>query len=804
VASLAPRPREADAAAVLPYARHATDQVIALDTGALMLCLRLEGASFETADARDLNDWHSKLNGAWRNLASDRLAVWHHLVRREAAAWPRGGFQSGFARDLDAAYRQRLGRERLFVNELYLTLVLHPGREPAERTQAWVGRLLRASRVDLAEEDAVRRLEDAGRDLVQHLARYAPAPLSLYERGGLTFSEPLEMLRLVLTGRAERVPLIRGHLGGALHTERLIFGREALEIRSAADASFAGLFGIKEYPATTRPGLWDGLLSAPFPFVVSQSFSFLSKAAARAVMERKQNQMLSARDRAASQVAGLDAALDDLMSNRFVMGDHQASVLVYGETPRALADHMSRARALLADSGLVVAREDLGLEAAFWAQMPGNFRLRLRPAAITSRNFAALAPFHTHPAGKATGNHWGDAVALLRTSAGSPFHFNFHVGDLGHTFICGPSGSGKTVVQNFLLAQLERAGAQQVLIDKDRGAEIFVRACGGAYLALKPGEPTGFAPLKALADAPPDRAFLGALVRQLVSPPDRALTPAEESAIDGAIAALAPMPPAQRSISALRALLGQRDAGGIGARLEPWRRGGPLGWALDGETDALDLEPRLMGFDMTHLFDSPQVRTPVMMYLFHRLQGLVDGRRLVIDIDEFWKALGDEAFRGLVEDGLKTFRKQNAILVFGTQSPADVLRSPIAHTVLEQCATKIYLPNPHASERDYVDGFGLTQREFQLIREELSAEQHRFLIKQGLNSVVAELDLSGLVDQLDIISGRTETVELLDRMREVHGDDPADWLPPFQKARRAMPRADVALDDFRVENSRQG
>jgi type IV secretion system protein VirB4 len=513
--------------------------------------------------------------------------------------------------------------------------------------------------------------------------------------------------------------------------------------------------------------------------VAAQSFAFLSKASAEAVMTRKQNQLLSARDRAASQVDGLDAALDDLTSNRFAMGEHQASVAVYGEDRAALAEHLSRARATMADSGLVVAREDLGLEAAYWAQFPGNFRYRLRPAAITSRNFASLAPFHTHPAGRPAGNHWGPAVAFLRTSAGSPFYFNFHVGDLGHTFICGPSGSGKTVVQNFMLAELEKLDVQQVIFDKDRGAEIFVRACGGTYLTLKPGEPTGFAPLKALEFTPANRAFLGQLVRRLVNPADRPLTPPEERAIDDALLALGPMPPAHRSFAALRSLLGQRDAGGVGARLDRWRKGEALGWALDGEGDALALDARFLGFDMTHVLDQPEVRTPIMMYLFHRLQDLVDGRRLVVDIDEFWKALGDEAFRGLAEDGLKTWRKQNAMMVFGTQSPADVLRSPIAHTIVEQCATQIFLPNPHAQARDYIQGFGLTHREFALVREELTAEQHRFLVKQGLNSVVVELDLGGLDDALAVLSGRSETVALLDRLRAEHGDDPAAWLPVF-------------------------
>lgn len=794
---LEPRPksvaldRDLDPRASLPYARHVTDEIIALDTQALMMSFRLDGASFETADVRDLNDWHAKLNSAWRNLADDRLAIWHHLIRREhglneAGGYPDGRFRSAFAADLDARYRARLETTRMFVNELYLTVVLHPGREAAERAGAWLSR----RRGGTDEAEAVRRLEDAGRDLAQYLARYGVRPLSLYERDGLWFSEPLELLRLVLTGRPERVPLIRGHLSGAVYTARVIFGREALEVRDAAEARYAGIFGIKEYPAVTRPGLWDSLLSARFSFVATQSFSFLSKAAARAVMERKQNQMLSARDRASSQIEGLGDALDDLMSNRFAMGDHQASVLVYGSDPRGLADNLSKARAMLADSGLVVAREDLGLEAAFWSQFPGNFGRRVRPAAITTRNFAALAPFHTHPAGRAEGNHWGSAVALLRTSAGSPFHFSFHDprsggGDLGHTFICGPSGSGKTVVQNFMLAQLEKFGAQQVFIDKDRGAEIFVRACGGTYLTLRNGAPTGFAPLKALSFDAPGRAFLGQLVRQMVRTADRALSVQDERAIDEAIASLAPLPPERRSLSALRGLLGQRDAGGVGARLEKWCAGGPLGWVLDNPADAVGLEARFIGFDMTHLLDNAEVRTPVMLYLFHRLQALVDGRRLVIDIDEFWKAIGDEAFRGLAQDGLKTYRKQNAVMVFGTQSPADVLRSPIAHTILEQCATKIFLPNPHAAERDYVEGFGLTRREFALVREELAPEARQFLIKQGLNSVVAELRLDGLDAELAVLSGRTETVDLLDRIRAEVGDDPANWLNPFHQRRLA-------------------
>ncbi len=791
MASVALKPavlrRELDAAAQLPYARHVTDQIVGLDNRALMLSYRVAGASFETADPGDLNDWHGKLNQAWRNLADDRLAVWQHIIRREVQDYPDGVFRSRFAAELDAAYAERMASRRLFVNDLFLTLVLHPGRDMADRASALAARLRSGRRTGQEiDADAIKRLEEAGRDLVEYLGRYGLEPLGLYEHAGLMFSGPMEMLHQILTGRPERIPLVRGHLGSALYSSRVIFGREALEIRSPGETRYGGVLGVKEYPAATRPGLWDEFLKARFSFVASQSFTFLSKAGARAVMERKQNQLVSARDRAASQMDGLADALDDLISNRFVMGEHQASFLIFGDTPAALASHVSKARALLADSGLVVAREDLGIEGAFWSQFPGNFARRVRPAVITSRNFAALAPFHTYPVGRPAGNHWGDAVAMLRTAAGSPFYFNFHVADSGHTFICGPTGSGKTVVQNFMLAQLEKHGPQQIFIDKDRGAEIFVRASGGVYLTLRNGEPTGFAPFKALEASPANRVFLVDLVRKLVARDGTALTVQEVRAIEQGVAALEALPRERRSIAALRALLGQKDAEGVGARLERWARGGPLGWVLDNEDDALVLESRFLGFDITHLLDHAEVRTPVMMYLLHRIAALLDGRRLVLDIDEFWKALGDEAFRGLAQDGLKTWRKQNGVMVFGTQSPAEALASPIAHTIVEQCVTKIYLPNAHGVARDYIDGFGLTHEEFRLIREELTPESRRFLVKQGHNSVVVELDLGGLGDELAILSGRTETVALLDRLRAEHGDDPAVWRPLFQQHRRLL------------------
>ncbi|MGD9658687.1 MAG: transporter, partial [Methylocystis sp.] len=96
----------------LPYARHINDEMIVLDSGDLMLTFELQGRAFETSDVRDLNDWHSKLNVMLRNLHDVRLSIWTHLVRSRVEQYPGGNFRSKFARDLDAAYFERMNKER--------------------------------------------------------------------------------------------------------------------------------------------------------------------------------------------------------------------------------------------------------------------------------------------------------------------------------------------------------------------------------------------------------------------------------------------------------------------------------------------------------------------------------------------------------------------------------------------------------------------------------------------------------------------------------------------------------------------
>jgi type IV secretion system protein VirB4 len=158
---------------------------------------------------------------------------------------------------------------------------------------------------------------------------------------------------------------------------------------------------------------------------------------------------------------------------------------------------------------------------------------------------------------------------------------------------------------------------------------------------------------------------------------------------------------------------------------------------------------------------------------------MLDGRRLVCWMDEFWRLLSDKAFEGFATDGPRTWRKLNGAMCLATQSVSDVLAASISRTLIEQTPTKIFFPNPEGSHTEYVEGLGLSEREFRLIKEQLTVGSRQFLVRQGNHSVVCQLDLKGLDGELAVISGRAQSVDRLHTLIEQLGPDAQHWLPAF-------------------------
>jgi len=771
----------------IPYLYHWDHETIITKKKEFLQIIKVDGFSFETADDEDVDMKKMVRNSLLKSMGDGNYALWFHTIRRRQSAYPSGKQPPGFANHVDNMWRAKHDHKESFVNEHYITVVRKPDTKGAVAVHHYLQKLYEAS----SREQKLQGIRDSQKELTDIVGRitatlkdYGARVLTTVERDGLLYSEPMEFLgRLVNCGIAQPMLLTDMDIAHYLPAARLYFGDRAIEVCGSKKKRYAGMVSIREYAPATAAGLLDSFLQLPFEFVIAQSFVFHNRQSKISSMQLRQRRMIAAEDKAISQVAEISDALDMAMSGHVAFGLHQFSVLCYEETVEQMEKNISMTVAELVNLGINPVREKFFLEQLYWAQLPGNFDFVTRGADINSMNVSGFASLHNYPTGKIAGNHWGDAVTVLDTSSGTPYFFNFHQRDVGHTTIIGPTGAGKTVLMNFLCAQAQKFNCRMFFFDKDRGAEIFIRAVGGKYSIIEPGKRCGFNPLQ-LPDTSENRSFLADWVRTLVTVRDEPFTAEDMERVTEAINGNYKLAKQDRILRNIAPFLGIEGPGTIATRLKMWHSNGAYAGIFDNEEDIVDFsQGTSFGFEMGEVLQERISLEPVLLYLFHRISLSLDGTPTIIVLDEAWALIDNKTFSVRIRDWLKTLRKLNGMVVFATQSVEDATNSSISETLVQQTATQIFLPNPKATD-DYRKAFMVTEREFNLLKTTDPGSRF-FLVKQGQDVVVARLDLSGMDEVVNVLSGRAETVGVLDEIRAKVGDDPDAWMPLFQAAMAA-------------------
>lgn len=795
----------------IPLSTHVSPTVLKTVGGDYLLAWRLEGLPFVGREEWELEHRHSTFNRLLQTLRAPdyvNVAFWVHDIRRRRRIDARSRFRHRFNQQLSDGYYGSLTAQKLMGNELYLTMLYRP----VVSGKRFAARSADPAMLKAQQDEAVAKLQELATNVEAVLKDYAPYRMGMYEAANSgVFSEVLELYGYLLNRVDEPVPVLSAPVPNYLPVSRHLFSAKTGDFAihtPDGQNHFGAILSIKEYPDGTYPGVLNNLKYLDFDYVITHSFSPMGRQDALKALDRTKGMMVSSGDKAVSQIVELDHAMDQLASGNFVLGEYHFTFAIYADSQTQLAQNLATARAELSNAGFVSAKEDLAVTSAFYSQLPGNWRFRTRLANVSSLNFLGLSPLHNFVSGKKDHNPWGDCVTTLQTTNGQPYHFNFHathpgensLGEkaIGNTMVIGKSGTGKTALINFLLSQSQKLHPEPTIFffDKDRGAEIFVRACGGNYLALANGVPTGFNPFQC-ENSEGNKQFLSDLVKVLAG--KTVYTAREEEDIFRAVVSMLDTPMALRSMTNFQKSLPNMGDDGLYTRLRKWTAGNSLGWVFDNPSDRIDLtRANLIGFDYTDVIDNPEVRVPVINYLIHRLDAIIDGRPLIYVMDEFWKILdGEGGLKEFAKNKQKTIRKQNGLGIFATQSPEDALQSDIAAALIEQTATMVLLPNPNASREDYIDGLKLSEAEYNVVKS-LDERSRCFLVKQGHGSGVCQLNLRGLDDALSVISASTDNIGVLHGVLEdvaqregVTPDAlrPEQWLDIFYAKRKGSGRA---------------
>jgi type IV secretion system protein VirB4 len=783
--------REEQTSKFINIVMHYDDNTLLDKNGKLIKIIKLNGIDSTTKDNQTLNEYKNFRNNLLKNFSSE-FAIYFWEIRRKTTDFPEGEFKNQYANEVNEKYYRNTKKSGMFHKELYIAIITKQPEGIINKSFSILKQFNLAIDKDAKQKYLVARnkeLNEITLKTLSILASYTPKLLATYINNNIRFSEPLEFISQLINFDKFHVPLELSDAAKAIPRKRLFFSHRSgtLEMRSADNnRKFAAVLSIKAYQPVTYPGILDKLSLLKIEYVITQSFRFYDRQVAKTKLRDQQKELLQSKDESLRQSDQIDDAFDDTASGEVGYGRHHYTLVCYADTQDHLDKHIATIVSYFSDIDIVCVREDAASECGFWAQLPGNFGYIVRSANISTKNMASFASLHNYTKGQIKGNHWGDAVTIFETQSGSPYYFNFHYRDVGNFLIFGAMGSGKTVLVGFLILQSMKFGGKRVIFDKDRGLEILVRAMGGTYEIIKPGLSTGFNPCQ-LSDTPENRKFLSSLFKKILAINSEPLSESEIEIIENAIDGMYRLHQDERQFCHISSFFGSKKKDSLRSRFDLWHSGGTHAWLFDNTIDNLNLDADIIGFDLSYILADPFCKIPALMYLTYKIEQAIEGHRGILFCDEGWLALNDEYFRELINDWSRTPRKKNNVFGLATQVANDTTSFAISKSINESSFCQVFFPNSSADEKVYKDNFGLSDHEFELIKS-LPDDQHFFLLKFGRStnkqSVVIRANLSGMEDEIAVISAREETLLLLDKIRAEVGDDPCIWLPIFHERRK--------------------
>lgn len=736
----------------VPYACLYNENTILTKNGELLQTIKITGLSRELLghDAKDLREVLRTAVKA--HIPNDSFAIWLHTIRREQDVMAGGIFTNDFANKINSAWATQNRFHKQFINEVYISIAIE-GQDaritnPAVFTRGLIPRLDIKWRFNYIE-GIYKRLNDVTENMLRDLEAYGAKRLGLYEEQGVFYSEQFRFLEQLINLVDRPMPVAMEDLSSYLTSGDVTFSYNAMEVRTfEGRRRFGTVITLKEYKEASLKAI-DKFLLLPMEFIVTQCVNFVNPRTAFSKYQQQKYYFDIGGASELSQQSEVDRILTGDRGKPNDFGEQQISIFLLADSMRQLEFNVKNSIKFLGDHGLVTVREDLKFEECYWAQLPGNFIFVNRMAPTDTLHIGGFANLSNYPVGSRHGALWGEAVTTFHTANGTPYFFNFHQGDSGHTVLIGPPRSGKSVLMHFLLTQVTKFSPQIFYFDHHDAAGTLATALDGSALPVSAQTPVPLFNPFWLSNTENNRNFLIRLFNVMAKASGGALTAEDKAAIQQALERIYAGPAAEKHFAAFIRIFGEISPASVQA-FGPWSGNGRYAM-LFANTQAPAFA-KFQVFQTRGLEEEPMVFAAATSFLLQYMTSTRDGSPSVFAFNDAWATLRMTHIAEQADAWMQFLTSKNTLCLLATDDPAGAAAETTTPAILNNAFTQFYLPDNEA-DTYYKEIFGLNDIEFAYL-EAMDTEQRHFLLKQSGVSIVAELNLSKMDEFLSVLAGK--------------------------------------------------
>ena len=760
----------------IPYYNHFNPHTLLTKNGEVLQVIRIscnnKGLNYESGE-NDTQTLREHIRAALtKRMTSTHFSAWIHIIRRKKDVHYKDHFSGTFTSYMHDLWHKRHAWKYQYYNEIYIT-VLREGQGVALLDQKSLGKAIlphlnrnyRNTFLDKAAEELENVIDGMLQDIGVH---YRAERLSIVERApepgkaAIFHSEPVEFLATLYNLRATPFPVSACDVSKQTSPRDLIFGFNAIEAKGWDNRRrFGAILSLKQYREVTPEGA-DHLLQASVELIISQSISFTpAKKALKDYKIQKELFHMSG-DSYSLKASGLEEMLTGNHGAPTDFVETQTTILMLTDDAKKLDGEVQKAQEAFGKMGLLTVREDIKLEECFWSQLPGNFEFIRRRNILRFDRCAGFCRLNLFPDGYNRGVHWGEALSLIPTTVNSPYFFNFHVRDNGHTiaydFNSFKDPAGNTLI-NFLLASATKFNGRIYIFDRNQSTYLMTDKLDGRYHTFASAKRKSSSTMLqtnpfSLEDTKRNRAFLSAWCHLLLEP-YFSLEDSHHRLISACIDTLYAMPVSDRNLHTLIDLVAAEDYHLSSAFLRFAHRGECAG-LFDATHEMLDINTALHAFNMDALIKDSHSAVPMFAYLLHRIISALDGKPTIIVLHEVWDLLENAFFTPRIESLLEMLTQNNAMLLCTTQRPDLAQNKSTFQLLMRECATQLYIPDDiNADYRSMIPS--LAERDVQLLKR-MDRQKGSFLVVQNQESIALSIDLYHMDDVKAIFANDIKTL----------------------------------------------
>ncbi len=808
-----PKIASVEARDFLPAFAHYNSHLVISKDGELMQTIRIDayngGIDYEPHSLSGNNLRESIRRAISKHITIDNFAVWIHTLRKRKEVFKQTVDEHNFAAYVNESWRLLHDWSHQYHNSIYITLV-YDGQsgvifDKISLKEGATPRKNREFRNNYLEE-AAREMDLVAEAIIKDLSKkYQTRRLEVVERASnkennkennndkgtenkttvksilpevpVFYSEPMEFLSYLLNLRDEEVPLPDANISAALQSSDLLFGFNALETKSAEGIKrFGALLSLKQYrevPANTV----DMLLQAPVELIISQAFHFISAGEALKNYRLQKEMFEISSDDYSMRASGLVDILNANRNSPCDYGLQQTTIMVLADELKKIDEKIHNLKKAFGGIGLVCVREDIRLEEIFWSIFPGNIVFLRRKSPIPTAIIGGFAKLNRFPSGNYKNTFWKEPLALIPTLVNSPYFFNFHLKDRGHTVLLDFNFFGDHMADQalgFLLTQANRLTPRIYYFDFHSSAKLFFAMMNGIYRFLRPDSANE---LKlnpfSLAPQPRNMAFLAAWCGELINASKAELADIKqaiqnlyaenkiENKIENKLAdKLADktenQPEKQYNLSDFVAKLAELN-NQLADKFSPWQAGGIYGGLFSASDDDFIVDNNFLAVDLSAVANNLGSLIASFAYMLHRVIQNLDGKPTIIVLKNADAILKHNFFAERIESLLEMLVEQNAILISCLNYKENIGESALFKSLLETSASKIIIPADN--KLSYANQLPeLLSEDDQDLLHKMQRTRGDIMLKQDNETVALRIDLSKMPDIQAVYNNDVKTL----------------------------------------------